>query len=418
MSPSRKPQISTYLLMMAVVAFFGQIYFYPFQSTFRFSAGVLALSLILLIREDISELGIAAMSSVAIVALRTAIRLYVTDLPLLTLIGENLPAGGYYLSFGILAWTIRLRSRKDQPLVTMGTLAVVDVTSNFVEAWLGGTNLAKLVVLIVTIGIARSVLAYFVYFLYRSQELLIMKREHQKRYAQLNAVMANIQAELFYLKKSMGEIESVMSRSHGLYEAHKDNPGVRDEALTIARDVHEIKKDYYRVLRGFESLVKNFEKDGAMSLKDIASIIEINARRILEEMESGINFRLEVGNSIQVKHYHSVFTILNNLIVNAMDACGKSGDIMVTMDVDAEAEVARFVVRDTGEGIEDYVLPVLFTPGFTTKYNEETGAASTGIGLSHVKNLLDTLGGRIDIETEVGNGTAFILTIPRQALEE
>jgi len=418
MSPSRKPQIRTYLLMMAVVALFGQIYFYPFQSTFRFSAGVLALSLILLIRDDISELGIAALSSAAIVVLRTAIRLYVTDLPLLTLFYENLPAGGYYLSFGILVWALRLRSRKDQPFVTMATLAVVDIVSNVFEAWIGDTFNTWLPVLIVSIGIARSVLAYFVYFLYRSQELLIMKREHQKRYAQLNAVMANIQAELFYLKKSMGEIESVMSRSHGLYEAQKDNPEVRNEALTIARDVHEIKKDYYRVLRGFESLVKNFEKGGAMSLKDIASIIEINARRILEEMDSGITFRLEVGSSMQVKHYHSVFTILNNLIVNAMDACGEEGDIMVTLNVDTEADMARFVVRDTGEGIEEYVLPVLFTPGFTTKYNEETGAASTGIGLSHVKNLLDTLGGTIDIETEVGSGTAFILTIPRQALEE
>lgn len=418
MSPSPKPKLRTYLLLMAVVAFFGQIYFYPFQSTFRFSAGVLALSLILLIREDTSEIGTAALSAGAIVVLRTAIRLYLTELPFLDLVIENLPAGMYYLSFGVLAKVLRLRSRKEQPFLTMATLAIVDITSNLIEALLGGTNIINLSVLIVSIGIARSILAYFVYFLYRSQELLIMKREHQKRYAQLNAVMSNIQAEMFYLKKSMGEIESVMSRSHSLYEAHKNNPDVRDEALTIARDVHEIKKDYYRVLRGFESLVKNFEKDGAMSLKDIASIIEINARRILEEMGSAITFRLEVGNSIQVKHYHSVFTILNNLIVNAMDACGKEGDIMVTLDVDLEAQVARFTVRDTGEGIEDYLLPVLFTPGFTTKYNEETGAASTGIGLSHVKNLLDTLGGCVDIETELGKGTAFILTIPRQALEE
>ena len=415
MTPSRRSQLRTYLIMMAAVAFFGQIYFYPFQSTFRFSAGVLALILILLIREDISEVRLALMTSTAIVLLRTAISLYTTELPLAALITEHLPAGLYYLSFGLLAWGLRLRARKDQPFVTMTAFAAVDVASNLVEAWVGDTFSARLLVLIVTIGIARSVLAYFVYFLYRSQELLIMKREHQKRYAQLNAVMANIQAEIFYLKKSMGEIESVMSRSHRLYEANRDNPGVRDEALTIARDVHEIKKDYYRVLRGFEGLVKTFEKDGAMSLKDIAAIIEVNARRILEELGSAVTFRVEVGRSVQVKAYHSIFTMLNNLIVNAMDACGEKGDIMVTLDVDDTQ--ARFVVRDTGEGIEDDVLPVLFTPGFTTKYDEATGAASTGIGLAHVKSLLDALGGSIDIETEVGRGTAFILTIPRQALE-
>lgn len=415
MSPGRKLNWKAYLLMTAVVALFGQIYFYPFQSTFRFSAGVLALTLILLIRDDVSEIGIAGLSAAAIVILRTAIRLYVTDLPLMTLVGENLPAGFYYLSFGVLAWLLKVRARKDQPFMTMTAFAAVDIASNLMEAWIGETFNIRLLVFILAIGIARSILSYFVYFLYKSQELLIMKREHQKRYAQLNAVMSNIQAEMFYLKKSMGDIEHVMSRSHRLYERHKDQPEIRDEALTIARDVHEIKKDYYRVLRGFESLVKTFETDGAMNLRDIAAIIEINARRILEALGSGIQFSLTASGSLQIRPYHSVFTMINNLIVNAMDACGPEGEIDVTLEVGEDIVV--FSVRDNGEGIDPEVLPLVFTPGFTTKYDEETGAASTGIGLAHVKNLLDALGGRIEIETQVGQGTAFILTLPRQALE-
>jgi two-component system sensor histidine kinase YcbA len=403
------------MLLTAAVALFGQIYFYPFQSTFRFSAGVLALSLILLIRDDISEIRIASFSAAAIVVLRTAIRLSTTSLPLMTVFGENLPAGAYYVFFGVLAWGIRLRTRKNQPWITMMSLAAIDIASNLAEAFIGNTYNSRLVVYIVAIGIARSLIAYFVFFLYRSQELLIMKREHQKRYAQLNAVMADIQAEMFYLKKSMADIESVMSKSHRLYEDHQDNLEVRDAALTIARDVHEIKKDYYRVLHGFESLVRTFEKDGAMSLKDIASIIEMNARRQIEDLALEIELVMTVASSFSVKPYHSIFTILNNLIVNAMDACGNKGTITVELGV--RDDQARFVIRDTGEGIEDEVLPYVFTPGFTTKYNEDTGAASTGIGLAHVQNLLEGLGGRIEIETTVGEGTAFILWIPLKALE-
>jgi two-component system sensor histidine kinase YcbA len=400
---------------MMTVALFGQIYFYPFQSTFRFSAGVIALGLILLIRDDLSKIRISILSAMAILFLRSVITLYTTELPLDVVLSNNLPASFYYVVFGVLAYAMKLQARNEQAWKTLATLALMDISSNLVEAWIGGTFTNKLLTFIIAIGIARSLLVYFIYFLYRSQEILIMKREHQKRYAQLNAVISNIQAEMFYLKKSMGDIEAVMSKSHKLYDTYKDNDSLKEATLTIARDVHEIKKDYYRVYRGFESFLKTFEDAGSMSLRDIAAIIEENARRSLIEGHKNIQLEVSVFQSYNIKRYYSVFTLINNLIVNAIDACGENGAILVELTTDGDNAI--FKVSDNGEGIEEELLPIIFTPGFTTKFDDSTGASSTGIGLAHVQNILNELDGHMNIETIVGKGTTFILTIPRKSLE-
>src|SRR5699024_3397635 len=111
------------------------------------------------------------------------------------------------------------------------------------------------------------------------------KDEYHKRYIQLNILISNIQAEMFYLKKSAKDIEEVMSKSYSLYSENKANGEIATKALGIAREVHEVKKDYYRVLDGFDSFLKEFEANEGMHLKDIAFIIESNTKRYIKDKE-------------------------------------------------------------------------------------------------------------------------------------
>ncbi len=64
-------------------------------------------------------------------------------------------------------------------------------------------------------------------------------------------------------------------------------------------------------------------------------------------------------------------------------------------------------------GIEQDILPYIFNPGFTTKFDEHTGKSSTGIGLFHVKNIVEDLNGFISVKSHLEQGTTFILTIPK-----
>jgi signal transduction histidine kinase len=67
-------------------------------------------------------------------------------------------------------------------------------------------------------------------------------------------------------------------------------------------------------------------------------------------------------------------------------------------------------ISDTGPGIAPDVLKHIFDPFFTTKGNEEK--KGTGLGLSITYGIVQKMGGKIEVSSEVGVGTTFIITFP------
>ncbi|MFT9496822.1 ATP-binding protein [Anaerosolibacter sp.] len=404
-----------YLLLMITIALFGEIYFYPLHSSLRISAGIIALNLIILLVDDVSEFSIAILAAVAVFLLRNSTGMYFSNLSLLDVASYNLPSAVYYLVYGFLTFFLGVRKHRDQLLPTIVLMTSVDSLSNITEALIRDKLINyQMLQVIVLVGLARSIAAYFIYSLYKNQELFILNREHQHRYGQLNVLIADIQAEMFYLRKSMDDIEQVMSKSYKLYEKYKDHADLQEDTLDIAREVHEIKKDYHRVLGGFESFLKNFEDGGTMTLKDMQNIIKENTHRYLSTHQKDITIQFYFDDDFRLIKYYNLFTVLNNLIINAIDASSDSGFIEVTEH--SNHDHILFAVKDHGEGIDEDIMPYIFNPGFTTKYDVHTGKSSTGIGLSHVKNILETLGGSITVTPNTEKGVSFVLSIPKQSL--
>ena len=102
---------------------------------------------------------------------------------------------------------------------------------------------------------------------------------------------------------------------------------------------------------------------------------------------------------------------LLNLVFNARDAMPAGGDLYLELDgsVDDEGQLwGQLCVRDTGEGIEPDVLPYIFEPFFTTK---ETGQGS-GLGLAQVYGILQQHQGRVEVSSEPGQGSSFVMCLP------
>ncbi|WZL74589.1 ATP-binding protein [Clostridiaceae bacterium 35-E11] len=408
-------RIKKYLIILILVAIFGEIYFYPLNSTLRFSAGIIILNLVILIYDDISQFGISILSGISVFILRSVIGLLFSSMSFIEIIMLNFPSFFYYIMYGILAELTTIRQRKDQFVTTILILIFIDTISNICEFIIRNKGLALSVVqLLLLVAISRSIIAYSIYLLYKKQELLISTREHQKRYTQLNILVSNIQAEMFYLKKSMHDIEKVMSKSYQLYEKYKEDEILKESTLDIAREVHEIKKDYYRVLNGFGDFLDSFEKNGTMRLSDMAVIIRENTYRYLKEKNKDLSIHFHFKDNLELEKYYNLFTIINNLIINAIDACKNKGIIEITQESNRDS--LFFYVKDNGEGIEQDMIPYIFNPGFTTKYDENSGEPSTGIGLAHVKNIVDDFGGTIDVISHVNKGTTFKVTLPKNTL--
>ncbi|HEX4844960.1 MAG TPA: HAMP domain-containing sensor histidine kinase [Geothrix sp.] len=101
---------------------------------------------------------------------------------------------------------------------------------------------------------------------------------------------------------------------------------------------------------------------------------------------------------------HSLDQILQNLVSNARDAMGPEG--LLLLRAEARAETLRVEVRDDGPGIPAGHQAQMFEPFFTTK------AQGTGLGLATVRNLVLQNRGSIQVESEPGRGTAFIIDLP------
>ncbi|SNS28796.1 two-component system, sensor histidine kinase YcbA [Anaerovirgula multivorans] len=404
-----------YLIFSLAVAVFGEIYFYPFNSTLRFSAAIIALNLILLVDEEISPFFTCVFSGIAVFLQRSLLGVLFYSLAPQDIFLLHGPSIVYYIIYGIFVSLLKIQENKHSLIKMIIFLAFSDIISNTTEILIRQDKfLAPFLQMIILVGITRSVSAYLLFLFYRRQELSLVTREHRKKYAQLNLLVSSIQAEMFYLKKSTRDIENVMKKSYALYEDSKEDSALKEKTLNIALEIHEIKKDYYRVLKGFESFLDNFEENGRMMLTDMFAIIRENTWRYLKENHLNISIAFSYEDNFQVQKYYHLFTILNNLIINAIDACEGDGKIQVFQKTIQDHIV--FQVIDNGKGIEEEILPYIFNPGFTTKYDEKCGTPSTGIGLSHVKSMVDELKGQINVTYEIKEGTIFEIVIPKQIL--
>jgi CheY-like chemotaxis protein len=98
--------------------------------------------------------------------------------------------------------------------------------------------------------------------------------------------------------------------------------------------------------------------------------------------------------------------VLLNLAINARDAMPEGGVLKSTTRSDGQNAIVSLV--DTGSGIDPSILPNIFDPFFTTKEKSR----GTGLGLSVVYGIVKQSGGTIDVKSEVGIGTEFVITLP------
>jgi signal transduction histidine kinase len=102
--------------------------------------------------------------------------------------------------------------------------------------------------------------------------------------------------------------------------------------------------------------------------------------------------------------------VFSNLILNAIQAMPDGGQLKISTLPGKEAEgilqSIKVQVADTGHGIAEDTVKKLFDPFFTTKYG------GTGLGLTITHSIVDAHQGYIDVESQLGKGTTFTVTLP------
>lgn len=151
-----------------------------------------------------------------------------------------------------------------------------------------------------------------------------------------------------------------------------------------------------------------------VGVEDLCLEIVEEARPLIEPREPEVTVRLAVGDGLPEIHTdrEKLKVVLKNLLGNALKFTDAG-----RIDVSASARNGgvEFSVRDTGLGIPAAELTAIFEPFRQLKASRTNGCKGVGLGLNIAQRFVALLGGRIEVESEVGKGSTFRVWVPAGA---
>jgi len=176
------------------------------------------------------------------------------------------------------------------------------------------------------------------------------------------------------------------------------------ELIAESREGMQRVKEIVLNLKSF-SRVDNMERQQA----NLNDCLESTLKIVWNELKYKASVERDYGELPPIEcRPQELNQVFMNLLVNAAHAIDKDGEIRIrTWADDDEVHVA---ISDTGSGIPEEIRQRIFEPFFTTK---EVGKG-TGLGLSISWDIVQKHGGRIEVDSEVGRGTTFTISLPRR----
>lgn len=330
------------------------------------------------------------------------------------------------ISYGLLFYSLFYIS-KEKALPRWAVVVwFCDFSSNFIEMTtrFGIVYSTQVSILnsLFTVALIRTIIATGLVFLLRYYKIIMLKEQKMEKYKAMYAVMADLKSEVYYMQENMDHIEDVMSDAYHLYEhlSLSEDEDSRQTSLRIAKDVHEIKKNYIKVVDGIARIGVDQNINVSLELKDIIELLIEYFKNDFEKHQ--IQFRVEnkIQNLIFVKDHFLFMSALRNLIANSIEAINahSSETKSIKISLKENHDDIWITVTDSGPGIKSKELDFVFNPGYSTKFNPQTGDIYRGLGLTLVKDITESnFEGTIFIETEIGVGTSFRLSIPKEKLE-
>jgi PAS domain S-box-containing protein len=191
----------------------------------------------------------------------------------------------------------------------------------------------------------------------------------------------------------------VSGEAQALLERLAASVGIAQDGASRVRDI----------VRGLRVFAKT--SDDSRSPVAVRPALDRALAMTAHELRQRATVHAELGSAPTVMASDGRLTqVFVNLLINAAHAFGDGDPAtqQVWVRLWSEDGEARISVRDNGAGIAPEHLAHLFDPFFTTK---PVGAGS-GLGLAIVHGIVTSLGGRVTVESRVGEGTTFVVALP------
>ncbi|MGM0379027.1 MAG: ATP-binding protein [Bacillota bacterium] len=316
----------------------------------------------------------------------------------------------FYLVFGLVFYFFKKFS-KDNITYFLLIVFFADVVSNtfelLVRSIVSNSPFSEVLNLVFVIALIRVTIVLLIIFFYYKYKSFLKKEEHEKKYRKLLLMQSYFKSEIYFMEKNISEIENVMNDSFKLHKMLKDDKK-SELSLEIAKNIHEIKKDYIRVIDGLnEYTLEDKNEKESLVLKDLLDILITNTKEYINKKDK--NIKLEVLNKtpkLKVKKHYYLISIIRNLINNSIESIKGQG--IIEIKAFKKGNFLNLKIKDNGCGIKERDLKYIFNIGYSTKLESKEGKFKRGIGLSLVKDLVEKkFKGSISVKSTIDKGTIF-----------
>jgi len=273
--------------------------------------------------------------------------------------------------------------------------------------------------------------------------------EHEEIVTRRDGQQLNVMVTTAPITGPGGEIDSVIEMSVDITQLRELQSKLSSVGMIISSISHDLKgllngmdggmylvntglknDDQKRLETGWEMVQRNVERIRSTVLDILyyakdreLDLQEISVRDVVSEVCSVLDAKAathDIAFSTSINLTDEIFeadrpalrSILVNMVDNSFDACRvdrQKDEHAVSLEVDGNEQEIRFTLTDNGLGMEKEVQEKAFTLFFSSK-----GSGGTGLGLFLANKMVQAHCGRIELESEPGQGTRFVIVIPRR----
>jgi signal transduction histidine kinase len=274
----------------------------------------------------------------------------------------------------------------------------------------------------------------------QEQEMLLIQSEKMSSLGQMVAGVAHeVNTPLAYVKSSldtvsnrMPEISELAAATDRLLELLQSSSTSEADLAAQFQRVSGMMEEAKR--RGMLNELDTLVKDGLHGIGQISELVtnlkdfaRLDRSKVAQfDLNEGVQSALKIaGNQLKTKTVRTMFAtipaiscspsqinqVFLNLVTNAAQATPDAGGTITVRTALHGKDHVMVEVSDNGHGIPEDLLPKIFDPFFTTK---QVGKG-TGLGLSIVYKIVESHGGRIEVDSKQGVGTRFRVILPAKA---
>ena len=419
MEASDKKKSLTFSIYIILLA---QINLDIFASNFRVSMGVMLLPVLVFLYQKILVLPITLWAGLGVYLSRVLLQsMRHPFTPQLWL--DFFPELIFYLIYGGLFYLYFRRQDYKLPHKNCYiALFLMDYMANLSELLCRlqlDAFALSLQINILLVALIRTAIIWAVLTGLSQYKFLLISTEHAHRYQRLILLISKLNSEIIWMHKNTAMIEDTMAKSYQLFSRMQEenvDPDLSQCALNVAKDIHEVKKEYLMILRGISEALDLNLRDGDMALSEILTVLHNSLILLCNEKNIKLDFRSHMQTNFKTDKHYFLLSVFRNLFTNAVEA-SQNGNVLLSFSQQETEADYLFEISDNGPGIPEENLEHIFKPGFSTKINFRTGEISRGLGLNLVEDVVkNQFRGTIRVESQPGN-TSFFITIPKQQLE-